>query len=816
MEFVQAISRKLNIKNNQVEAVLLLLEEGATIPFIARYRKDKTGDLDEVQIQQVQDEAKALTEFTERKTFIEKTINEQGKMTEVLQAALNKATTLAELEDIYLPYKPKRKTKAQTARENGLEPLALVLLEQKEGDVDAAAGGFINDKVASVEEALQGARDIIAETINEDAAVRAKMRKLFEDKATFQAKVVTEKEEAAAKFKDYFDFSEPVHKIPSHRILAVLRGFLEGYLRVEISPEEEDAQDIIDAAYVKGSLNPAVEQVKKAGKDAYRRLLHPSLETEFRTALKAKADEEAINVFAENLRQLLLGSPLGGKRMLAIDPGYRTGCKVVCLDENGSLLHNDLIFVHENNRKLDAEYKVKELVAKYEIGVFAIGDGTAGRETEQFIKQLNLGLPVFLVNEDGASVYSASTTAREEFPDHDITVRGAVSIGRRLMDPLAELVKIDPKAIGVGQYQHDVNQFRLKERLDQTVVSCVNQVGVNLNTASKNLLAYVSGIGPSLADNIVKYRGEIGKFSSRAQLMEVPRLGGKAFEQCAGFLRIRESENPLDASAVHPEAYPIVEKIAADLAVDVKSLVGNEALLKAVEPKKYTTETIGELTIKDILKELNKPGLDPRSELEQFEYANIYAIQDVTVGMVVPGIVTNITRFGAFIDIGVKQDGLVHVSEIAHKYITDPSEVLKLNDKVQVKVLEVDASRKRIALSIKQTQEAPAPVRRGERTREHGPLPSEDRFKAKGAGQPEKPKDAERIKPKMEVHKEAPRPSQGERFRPNADGGRARERPLHGSEDRQRAKAPVNKKEEDLSDMDMSDALSLLKKKFGK
>jgi len=817
MEFVQAISGKLKIRNNQVEAVLQLLEEGATIPFIARYRKDKTGDLDEVQIQQVQDEAKALTEFTERKTFIEKTITEQGKMTEALQAALNKATTLAELEDIYLPYKPKRKTKAQTARENGLEPLALLILEQKDFDVEAEAGAFINDKVASADDALQGARDIIAETINEDATVRAKLRKLFEDKATFQAKVVTEKETEAAKFKDYFDFSEPVHKIPSHRILAVLRGFLEGYLRVEISPEEEDAQDIIDSAYIKGSLNGSVEQVKKAGKDAYRRLLHPSLETEFRTALKAKADEEAITVFAENLRQLLLGSPLGSKRMMAIDPGYRTGCKVVCLDENGGLLHNDLIFVHEANRKLDAEYKVKELVAKYNIEVFAIGDGTAGRETEQFIKQLNLGLPVFLVNEDGASVYSASSTAREEFPDYDVTVRGAVSIGRRLMDPLAELVKIDPKAIGVGQYQHDVNQFRLKERLDQTVVSCVNQVGVNLNTASKNLLGYVSGIGATLADNIVKYRSEIGKFSSRAQLMEVPRLGGKAFEQCAGFLRIRESENPLDASAVHPEAYPIVEKIAADLAVDVKSLVGNEALLKNVEPKKYTTETIGELTIRDILKELNKPGLDPRSELEQFEYANIYSIDDVKVGMVVPGIVTNITRFGAFIDIGVKQDGLVHVSEIAHKYITDPGEVLKLNDKVQVKVLEVDASRKRIALSIKQTQEAPAPVRKGDRPRERGHQHEEDRFKAKATLQTEKPKEAERQRPKMEVHKEAERPGYGERFRPKTDTNRVGERPSHSSGgDRHKAKNEPPKKQDDLSDMDMSDALSLLKKKFGK
>ena len=755
MELIQAISGKLNIRNAQVEAVLQLFEEGATIPFIARYRKDKTGALDEVQIQRVQDEAKAIKEFTERKAFIEKTIIEQGKMTEALQALLNKATTVAELEDIYLPYKPKRKTKAQTARENGLEPLALLILEQKNFDVAAAANTFINDKVAGSDEALQGARDIIAEMINEDATVRVRLRKLFEDKAVFQSKVLADKETEAAKYKDYFDFSEPVYKIPSHRTLAILRGFLEGFLRVTIGPLEEDALYMIEVVYITGSMNEAVEQVKKAAKDAYRRLLQPSLETEFRTALKAKADEEAINVFAENLRQLLLSSPLGSKRLLAIDPGYRTGCKVVCLDEKGELLHNDLIYVHEANRKIDGEYKIKELVAKYNIAVFAIGDGTAGRETEQFIKQLGLGLPIFLVNEDGASIYSASEIAREEFGDYDVTVRGAVSIGRRLMDPLAELVKIDPKSIGVGQYQHDVNQFRLKERLDQTVISCVNQVGVNLNTASKHLLAYVSGIGTTLAGNIIKFRNEAGGFTSREQLLKVPRLGGKAFEQCAGFLRIRNADNPLDASSVHPEAYEVVKKIAADNNVEVKTLIGNDALLKKIEPKKYVTEAIGELTIRDILKELNKPGLDPRSELEQFEFANIYTMEDVKVGMVVPGSVTNITRFGAFIDIGVKQDGLVHVSEIAHKYITDPNEVLKLNDKVQVKVLEVDTARKRIALSIKQAQEPPA---RNERPKVQG---RNDAYK----------KDNNTGKPKQQ---------------------------------------------EDISNMNMNDALSMLKKKFGK
>ena len=586
--------------------------------------------------------------------------------------------------------------------------MSVLILEQTNTDLDEIVSKFLNDVVKTKEEALQGARDIIAELINEDATVRSKMRKLFEDHALFQSKVVANKETEAVKYKDYFDFSEPIHKIPSHRILAILRGFLEGFLRMSIAPSEEDALQLIEGIYIKSSLNGSVEQVKKASKDAYKRLLQPSLETEFRTALKTKADEEAITVFSENLKQLLLSAPLGSKRVLAIDPGYRTGCKVVCLNEKGDLLHNDLIFVHESNKKMDSEYKIKELVAKYSIEVFAIGDGTAGRETEQFIKQIGLNKPIFLVNEDGASVYSASDTAREEFPDHDVTVRGAVSIGRRLMDPLAELVKIDPKSIGVGQYQHDVNQFRLKERLDQTVISCVNQVGVNVNTASKHLLSYVSGIGTTLADNIIRYRNEIGKFTNRNQLLKVPRLGGKAFEQCAGFLRVKGSENPLDESSVHPEAYQVVEQIAADLQVDIRSVINNQSLLQKVEAKKYVTPEIGMLTIQDILKELNKPGLDPRSELEQFEFANIYSIEEVKAGMIVPGVVTNITRFGAFIDIGVKQDGLVHVSEIAHQYITDPNEVLKLNDKVQVKVVEVDIPRKRIALSIKQTQDAPA------------------------------------------------------------------------------------------------------------
>lgn len=707
IEFSKDIAAKLSLKTQQVEAVLSLLAEAASIPFIARYRKDKTGALDEVQIQQIQDEAKFLKEFTERKAFIEKTITDQEKMTEALQKKIDKATTIAELEDIYLPFKPKRKTKAQTARENGLQPLADLLIEQKEIDLLAEAAKFINDKVLDVDAALQGARDIVAEQVNEDATVRAKLRKLFENEATLQSKLVADKETEAAKYKDYFDFSEPIAKVPSHRILAVLRGFLEGYLRIAISPDEERSLELIEELYIKG-MSSCSDQLRKAIKDAYRRLLQPSLETEYRTTLKTKADEDAINVFAENLRQLLLSSPLGGKRILAIDPGYRTGCKVVCLDEKGDLKKTDLIFPHENNRVAAEEIKIKHLVEQYGIEVFAIGDGTAGRETEQFIKKLQLNLPVFLVNEDGASIYSASEIARDEFPNEDITVRGAVSIGRRLMDPLAELVKLDPKSIGVGQYQHDVNQFRLKEKLDATVISCVNSVGVNLNTASKHLLSYVSGIGGTLADNIVKYRNEIGKFSSRKQLLKVPRLGGKAYEQCAGFLRIKDGEDLLDASAVHPEAYVVVENIAKDLGVEVNALIGKEELLKTVDAKKYTTEEIGELTVKDILNELKKPGLDPRSDVQAFEFANIYSIDDVKIGMEVPGVVTNITRFGAFIDIGVKQDGLVHVSEISHKYITDPNEVLKLNQQVKVKVTDVDVVRKRIALSIKQTADVPA------------------------------------------------------------------------------------------------------------
>lgn len=708
IEFAKSVAAKLNIAEKNVLAVLELLNEGATLPFIARYRKDKTGAMDEVQIQQIGDEAKFQQDFSERKTFIEQTITGQGKMTEGLQEALNKATTLNALEDIYLPYKPKRKTKAQKARENGLEPLANLLLEQAPISVNTEAAAYLNENIKTVEEALQGARDIIAEGINEDANARATMRRFFEHTATVQSKVLADKEGDGIKYKDYFDFSEPVKKIPAHRILAILRGFMEGYLRMVIAPIEEDALPLLEQKFVQHS-NEAGLQVKRAVKDAYRRMLQPSLESEFRMALKTKADEESINVFAENLRQLLLAAPLGSKKILAIDPGYRTGCKVVCLDEKGGLQKTDLIFIHEkNNKLLDAEHKIRTLVIEYQIEAFAIGDGTAGRETEQFIKGLALGLPLFLVNEDGASIYSASEIARNEFPDQDITVRGSISIGRRLMDPLAELVKIDPKSIGVGQYQHDVNQVQLKQKLDQTVESCVNNVGVNLNTASRHLLSYVSGIGPSIAGNIVDYRSEIGRFTTRKQLLKVPRLGAKAYEQCAGFLRIPNGEHPLDKSAVHPEAYEVVNRMAKDLQLDIPALIGNEQLIKDIPAQKYVTENVGIHTIQDILKELKKPGLDPRDEARVFEFANIFSIEDVHVGAILPGIVTNLTKFGAFIDIGVKQDGLVHVSEIAHKYITDPAQALKLGQQVMAKVLEVDVHRKRIALSIKQTMEPPA------------------------------------------------------------------------------------------------------------
>jgi len=706
MQIVQDIAGALNLRPAQVENVLSLFEEGATIPFIARYRKDRTGALDEVMIGRIQEESKARKEFADRKAAIEKSITEQGRMTEEVQARLNAVTKLAELEDIYLPYKLKRKTRASVARERGLEPLADLLMQQApDTDPEKAALGFVNDSVMTADDALQGARDIIAEQVNESAELRSALRRLFEEAALIESKLVSGKENEAQKYKDYFDFSEPIRTIPSHRILAILRGFLEGTLRLSITPAEDLALEKMERLFVKGG--PCAENIRKALRDSWKRLLQPSLESEFRTLLKQKADEDAIQVFAENLRQLLLGSPLGSKRILAIDPGYRTGCKVVCLDAKGDLKETSLLFVHEPGRISQAEHIIRDLVKKYEIEAFAVGDGTAGRDTEKFIRKLDLGLPVFLVNEDGASVYSASETARQEFPDQDVTVRGAVSIGRRLMDPLAELVKIDPKSIGVGQYQHDVNQFRLKEKLDQTVVSCVNTVGVNLNTASKHLLAYVSGINSAIAENIVQFRAANGQFRTRKQLLKVPRLGEKAFEQSAGFLRISGADHPLDSTGVHPESYHIVDKIAADLGVDTAALIGNTAVLNGIDIRKYVSEQTGEHTLKDIVSELKKPGLDPRSEAQQFEFAAIYSIEDVQPGMIVPGVVTNLTRFGAFVDIGVKQDGLVHVSEIAHQYISDPSEKLKLNQVLKVKVLEVDLQRKRISLSVKQAEARP-------------------------------------------------------------------------------------------------------------
>ena len=698
------ISHKANLPVRGVKAVLDLFAEGATIPFIARYRKDRTGNLDEVAIALIETLKKQLDEFYNRREFITKSIEEQGKMNDDIKAKLGMATTLAELEDIYLPFKPKRRTKAQIARENGLEPLAHIIDDMRERDLDRIAAGYINDKVPTTEDALQGARDIIAEWISEDTDVRNNTRRKFERFGKAIAKVWPDKKEEGIKYKDYFEYSELVSKMPSHRILALFRGVTEGFLRMSIEPEEEFAIQDIERMYIESS-GPCQDQFRKAIKDCYKRLLQPQFESEFRMQLRDKAEEEAIRVFAENLRQLLLSSPLGPRRILAIDPGIRSGCKIVCLDDKGDLKAKDLIYLLDSPVKdQEAANKLKHLVAHFKIEAFAIGDGTAGRETEKFVRSISFPepIPVFMVNEDGASVYSASDVAREEFPDQDVTVRGAISIGRRLMDPLAELVKIDPKSIGVGQYQHDVNQFRLKDKLDQTVVSCVNTVGVNLNTASKHLLAYVSGIGPSLAENIITYRTQIGKFTSRKQLKEIPRLGDKAYEQCAGFLRIQNGDNPLDASAVHPESYGVIERIAKDLHTDVSHLIGNESLIAQVKPEAYISGAIGTHTLTDILNELRKPGLDPRSEAEQFEFSHeVFKIEDVRVGMILPGMVTNITRFGAFVDVGVKQDGLVHVSQIADKFISDPSSVLKLNQKVTVKVVEVDIPRKRINLTMK-------------------------------------------------------------------------------------------------------------------
>lgn len=712
LSYNKIIASELGIREQQVEATVGLLDEGATIPFISRYRKEVTGTLDEVQVTAVRDRITQLRELDKRRDAILKSLEEMGKLSEELKEKILAAETLTVLEDLYLPYRPKRKTKASIAKEKGLEPLALEIFEQENKNPLTLAEKFIDAEkgVNTIEEALQGARDIIAEKISEDADARAKVRELFLTKGLFRSKVIKGKEEEGIKYKDYYEWSELVKDAPSHRVLALRRGEKELFLSLEISPDEEETIDMLNRMFVK-SNNACSEEVSTAIKDGYKRLLAPSIETETRVFTKAKADEEAIKVFAENARQLLLAAPLGQKRTLAIDPGFRTGCKVVCLDEQGKLLENTTIYPHEPQKKLlEAQAIIKQLVDKYKIESIAIGNGTAGRETEAIVRAMNLpNVLVVMVNESGASIYSASDVAREEFPDYDITVRGAVSIGRRLMDPLAELVKIDPKSIGVGQYQHDVDQNKLQKSLDDVVSSSVNAVGVELNTASKQLLSYVSGLGPVLAQNIIDYRNTNGAFKSRLDLKNVTRLGDKAFEQAAGFLRIRNAEHPLDASAVHPERYALVEQMAKDLNCSVKDLMTSDELRKKLDLNKYVSDQVGLPTLKDIMNELSKPGRDPREQFEIIQFTDgVNSIEDLRIGMQLTGVVTNLTKFGAFVDIGVHQDGLVHVSHISNTFIDDPAKVLKVQQKVQVTVLEVDIARKRISLSMK-GESAPNP-----------------------------------------------------------------------------------------------------------
>ncbi|MFT5168735.1 MAG: hypothetical protein ACI8P3_003980 [Saprospiraceae bacterium] len=701
---LQLISQKLSLPERKVQSTIALLLEGATIPFISRYRKEVTGSLDEVQIGAIKTEQKKLEELEKRRETVLASIEEQGKLTPDLKARIEATYDPVELEDIYLPYKKKRKTKATVAKEKGLEPLANVIFQQNDQDIETMALKFITDEVPDIEEALQGARDIIAEWINEDENARNKIRAAFKKGATIRSKIARGKEEEAAKYRDYFDFEEKLQKCPSHRLLAIRRGEEEGLLRVQIGPDEEEAIYQLERIFVQ-SNGAAAQQIKETIKDAYKRLLSPAIETEFRNMAKDIADEEAINVFTENLRQLLLAPPLGQKSILALDPGFRSGCKLVCIDQNGDLVYNTTIYPHPpQNQSFEAMDTVKSLVDKYKVSTIAVGNGTAGRETMALAQKIRFDHPVevYLVSENGASIYSASAIAREEFPDKDVTVRGAVSIGRRLMDPLAELVKIDPKSIGVGQYQHDVNQTKLKESLDVTVESCVNSVGINLNTASKHLLTYVSGLGPTLAKNIIAYRSENGSFQKRSALKKVPRMGDKAFEQCAGFLRVKNSKNPLDNTAVHPETYPIVEKMAKDLNASIKELIENADLRKQINLKNYVTETTGLPTLNDILKELAKPGLDPRGEAKTFSFAEgINSIKDIEPGMVLPGIVTNVTKFGAFVDIGIKEGGLVHISQLSDTFVKDPADVVKLQQEVRVKVMEVDAQRGRVSLSMK-------------------------------------------------------------------------------------------------------------------
>ncbi|MEN8116218.1 MAG: Tex family protein [Bacteroidota bacterium] len=702
-KIINIISQNLGLKTVQVINTINLFNEGATVPFISRYRKERTGSLDEVQILQIKEQSEKFTELEKRKETILKTIEEQEKLTPELKVRIENCFDAVELEDIYLPYKPKRRTKATIAREKGLEPLAKIIMKQMELDPEFRANSFLSDEVTSVEEALAGARDIIAEWVSENERARNIVRGGFELGAEITSKVVKGKEEVAAKYRDYFDWSEPLRKCPSHRLLAMRRGENEDFLRVSISPDEEHIMEKLERFFVKGN-NKSSEQVSLAVKDSLKRLIQPSIENEFANLSKEKADDEAIKVFAENLKQLLLAPPLGQKRTLAIDPGYRTGCKVVCLDEQGNLLHNENIYPHkpQEERKMAAK-KITSMVEMYQVEAIAIGNGTASRETEAFIKKLRFDreLRVYVVSEDGASVYSASSVARQEFPQYDVTVRGAVSIGRRLMDPLAELVKIDPKSIGVGQYQHDVNQKNLKNSLDSVVELSVNSVGVNLNTASKHLLTYISGLGPQLAENITSYRKESGLFKSREALKKVPRMGPKAFEQAAGFLRIPDAENPLDNSGVHPESYKIVKQIAKDLKSGVNDLVRNEELVSKIDFQKYVTAEIGLPTLNDIKNELLKPGRDPRKPIKVFEFANIFSINDLQEGMVIPGIVNNITKFGAFVDVGIKESGLIHISEMADRFISDPNEIVKLHQHVKVRVKEVDTPRKRIQLSLK-------------------------------------------------------------------------------------------------------------------
>src|SRR5829696_2007191 len=708
-KYIQQIAGKLNLAVKQVNSVDQLQSEGATIPFMARYRKEATGNLDEVAIGNIVEEISYFKELDKRKETVLKTIEEQGKLTPELKKRIVDSFNATDLEDIYLPYKPKRKTRATQAIEKGLEPLAKNIFEQGLFNVDEEAAKFIKEEVKDTKEALQGARDIIAEWVSENEQARAKVRQLFTERASVSSKVITAKkeEEDAQKYRDYFEYSEPLSQSPSHRLLAIRRGEKEGFLMMDISIEKQVAVEELERLFVRAS-NAAATEVKKAVEDAYNRLLKSSIENEFRLLSKNKADDEAINVFTENLRQLLLASPLGSKKILALDPGYRTGCKLVCLDAQGNLVYNTAVYPHPpQNQWQESITEIKRLVSKYDIEAIGVGNGTAGRETEQLVRSIDFGqqVSIFQVNESGASIYSASEAAREEFPDHDITVRGAISIGRRLLDPLSELVKIDPKSIGVGQYQHDVNQVRLKQSLDRVVESAVNFVGVDVNTASKHLLQYVSGITSTLANNIVQYRNTNGPFKARNELKKVPLMGPKAFEQCAGFLRIPNAQNLLDNSSVHPERYGLVEQMAKDVQASLEELIKNTDVRKKINKRQYINETVGEFTIDDILKELEKPGRDPREQIEEFQfYANIKSIEDVKVGMTVPGIVTNITAFGAFVDIGVKQDGLVHVSQLSNRFVSDPKEVVKLNQKVTVTVTEVDVNRKRIALTMKDKQ----------------------------------------------------------------------------------------------------------------